>query len=58
MQLTVLKMLTVAMFFGLATTSCFRVRVDPIQIDVRVHMVEEDLDDFFGDLDAQSSTMR
>ncbi len=62
-QLTMKKLLSnlflSALVLGVtvSATSCVKVQVEPITVDVRVQL-DEDLDDFFGDLDRKSSTLK
>lgn len=44
----------------LATSGCIHVKMDPIEVNANVNVnvrLEKALDDFFGDLDAQSATI-
>lgn len=54
------RLLLPLFFAGLASTGCVHVKMDPIQVhavvDVNVK-VDRALDDFFGDLDRQSTTL-
>ncbi len=54
------RLLPSALFCSLVLTGCVHVKMDPIQVhavvDVNVK-VDRALDDFFGDLDRQSSTI-
>ena len=45
---------------ALSTTSCVRVRIDPVEINLNVKLetVDEEMDDFFADLDAADPTLK
>ncbi len=58
MHLTTTKLLLAVLSLGLFASGCVRVTVDPIQVDVRVQLVEDDLDNFFDDLDRKSTTLK
>jgi hypothetical protein len=53
------RLITAVLLVALAS-GCVRVRVDPIEVNANVNVnvrVDKALNDFFGDLDKQSTTI-
>ncbi|MEM1296089.1 MAG: hypothetical protein AAGH89_12050 [Verrucomicrobiota bacterium] len=60
LRLRFLLPLTLLIFAALGVSSCVRVRIDPVEINLNVKLetVDQELDDFFAGLDAADPTLK
>jgi PBP1b-binding outer membrane lipoprotein LpoB len=55
-----MRLVAPALFSALLLAGCIHVKMDPIEVNANVNVnvrVDKALNDFFGDLDKQSSTL-
>ncbi len=60
MQSTRLHFLATLAILAMGLSSCLRVKIDPVEINLNVKLetVDRELDDFFSDLDAADPTLK